>query len=430
MRIWNQISQLAAQTPETRNRYVDFLRAISILVVIVGHWLISAVHYVDGELEFAHLFSIQPLSRWLTWIFQVMPVFFVVGGYANAASITSAQRKGIGYASWLSGRLTRLMTPLIFLLVIWASVAGAMYLSGASPDLIQLVTRASLVPTWFLAIYIMVVVLAPPMYRLWRRLGFVLIGILVAAAIFMDILFFGFEIRWTSWSNYFWVWLAIHSLGFAWHDGRLGNVVQHLVYSLVALGLLWVLVFQGPYPLAMVGFPDLAVSNTTPPKITLLALGLFQFSILMVFERPARRILTGRRLWTATLLINSMIMTIYLWHITLSVALVGLLYAAGGLGIDFEPGSFEWWLTRPAWIAVLGALLFPLALFLSPFERMSRVGGTTEKSLASQTVGAMMLCLGVALLARFGFGGHPIPGLDVAAFALVIVGAGISMLRL
>jgi len=238
MRIWNQASELAAQTPETRNRYVDFLRALSILVVITGHWLISTVYYLDGELAFAHLFSIQPPTRWLTWIFQVMPVFFIVGGYANAVSIESAQRKGLGYAGWLSRRLTRLMTPLIVLLVTWATLALVMQLSGAGPDLIQMVTRAALIPTWFLAIYIMTVLLAPTMYRFWRRLGFVSIGILVAIAVLMDILFFGFEIRWPSWSNYFWVWLAIHSLGFAWRDGRLGDAAQHLFYSAVALSLL------------------------------------------------------------------------------------------------------------------------------------------------------------------------------------------------
>ena len=36
MGIWSQASQLAAQTPAERNRYVDFLRAVSILVVVVG----------------------------------------------------------------------------------------------------------------------------------------------------------------------------------------------------------------------------------------------------------------------------------------------------------------------------------------------------------------------------------------------------------
>ena len=41
MRIWTQASELAAQTPPERNRYVDFLRSVSILVVIIGHWLIA-----------------------------------------------------------------------------------------------------------------------------------------------------------------------------------------------------------------------------------------------------------------------------------------------------------------------------------------------------------------------------------------------------
>ena len=430
MQIWKQASELAAKTPETRNRYVDFLRAVSILVVITGHWLISTVYYLNGELQFAHLFSVQPPTQWLTWIFQVMPVFFVVGGYANAASVESAQRKGLGYASWLSARLTRLMTPLIVLLGAWAAIALVMHLSGAGAHLIQLVSRAALIPTWFLAIYTMVVLLAPPMYRFWRRLGFASIGILIVAAILMDILFLAFEIRWPAWSNYFWVWLAIHSLGFVWYDARQGKIAQQLTYSAVALVLLWLMVIQGPYPLAMVGSPDMTLSNTTPPKITLIALGLFQFGLLMACEKPARRILTNRRLWATTVLINSMIMTVYLWHITLSVSLIGLLYLAGGTGMGIEPGSLEWWLTRPVWIAVLAALLVPIALLMSPLERVSRTGRTTDRSAQRQVSGAIMLCLGVALLAQFGFGGIPFPGLDIGAFALVIVGAAASVLPL
>lgn len=98
MSIWSQAKDLAAQTPPDRNRYVDFLRALSILVVITGHWLIAAVTYVDGTLELAKLLAIQPKTQWLTWIFQVMPIFFIVGGYANAVSLASAGRKGEGYA--------------------------------------------------------------------------------------------------------------------------------------------------------------------------------------------------------------------------------------------------------------------------------------------------------------------------------------------
>ena len=48
MKIWAQAKELAAATPEERNRYVDFLRAVSILVVITGHWLVVALYYMDG----------------------------------------------------------------------------------------------------------------------------------------------------------------------------------------------------------------------------------------------------------------------------------------------------------------------------------------------------------------------------------------------
>lgn len=110
MQIWSVAKDMAAKTPPERNRYVDFLRAVSILVVIVGHWLIATAWYVDGQLTPGHLLKSHPQHQWLTWLFQVMPIFFIVGGYSNAVSLDSARRKGQGYAEWLVARLHRLVT--------------------------------------------------------------------------------------------------------------------------------------------------------------------------------------------------------------------------------------------------------------------------------------------------------------------------------
>lgn len=426
MRIWSQVSEMARQTPLNRNRYVDFLRSASILVVIAGHWLITTAHYVDGSLTSEHLFRIQPLTQWLTWIFQVMPIFFIVGGFSNAVSLDSAHRKGIGYADWLAARLQRLVTPLLVLLIAWAAISVILRFFDVSPALIELASRASLIPTWFLAIYIMVVILAPLMYKLWRRLGFASFWMLVTAAMLTDIVYFNTEARWLGWSNYLWVWLAIHNLGFAWRDGRTGSVRQLIIISVLALLAMWALVFQGPYPLAMVGSPDQTLSNTTPPKITLLALGIFQFGLLMAVEKPMRRALAGLRLWTATVLINSMIMTVYLWHITVMIIFIGVLFLAGGHGLGLEPGTMQWWFSRPLWIAILAVLLTPLTLLLSPLERISHGPNSSPASATRQVLGAMMICLGVALLARFGYGGGPVPGLDFASIALVAFGAATS----
>ena len=426
MSIWSQAIEMAAVTPNERNRYVDFLRAVSILMVVTGHWLIIALYYQDGSLTPGDLLEIKPGTQWLTWLFQVMPIFFIVGGYANAVSLESARRRGVGYAGWLAARLHRLVTPLLALLLGWAVLAAAFYFMGVSGDITRLASRGALIPIWFLAIYILVVMLAPTMYKAWQRWGFISLFALAAMGALIDAAFFLLKLELVGWTNYLWVWLSVHHLGFAWRDGRLGSPARLLGYSAIGLVALSILIFKGPYPFAMVGSPDEGLSNTAPPKITLLALGVFQFGLLLAIEAPMRRMLSGIRVWAATVLVNSMIMTLYLWHITVMVVVVSLAYLADGFGLGIEPGSLEWWYTRPIWIAVLYALLLPITLLLSPLERRARAADAPVPAAARQVGGALLICLGVAYLARFGFGSAPLPGLDIVAFALVIVGSGIS----
>jgi len=97
--IWVRAVEMAAATPPERNRYVDFLRAVSILMVVTGHWLVAAAWYQDGTLIPGDLLELRPRTQWLTWLFQVMPIFFIVGGYANAVSLESAKRRGVGCLS-------------------------------------------------------------------------------------------------------------------------------------------------------------------------------------------------------------------------------------------------------------------------------------------------------------------------------------------
>src|SRR5215468_46859 len=114
---WSRASRLADRTPASRNRYVDFLRAASMLVVTVGHWLAAAPHFdAGGQLIAAHILTAVPWTAWLTWIVQVMPIFFIVGGYANGVSWRAARRNGRSYATWLESRLRRLVLPLLPLL--------------------------------------------------------------------------------------------------------------------------------------------------------------------------------------------------------------------------------------------------------------------------------------------------------------------------
>ncbi len=395
-------------------------------MVVTGHWLIVALYYDDGSLTTSDLLVIQPGTQWLTWIFQVMPIFFIVGGYANAVSLESADRKGVDYAGWLVTRLNRLVSPLLVLLIVWGILAFILHVAGVTGDVLRLASRAALIPIWFLAIYVMVVVLAPATYRAWKRWGFRSFWAFVLGGVLTDAVFFAADHHWLGWSNYFWVWLAVHHLGYAWRDGRMGSPLRLLVYCALGLAALWLLIFKGPYPFAMVGSPDEDLSNTLPPKITLLTLGIAQFGLLLSIEGPMRRLLNGSKLWTATVLINSMIMTLYLWHITIMVILVSLAFLAGGFGLGIEPASIEWWLTRPVWIGVLYLVLVPVALVLSAVERRTRPADARTPSAQRLVGGAILTCGGVALLAMYGFGSSPLPFLDIASLTLVILGAGVS----
>ena len=425
MSMWSQAKEMSANTPLERNRYVDFLRAVSILMVVTGHWLIVALYFHDGELAVDDLLKMQPDTQWLTWLFQVMPIFFIVGGYANAVSLEGARRRGTSYAGWLITRLNRLVSPLLVLLLAWAVFAAILHLAGVTGDRLQLTTRAALIPIWFLAIYIMVVVLAPATYAAWQRWGFASFWALAFVGGLVDIASFKAHIEWLGFSNYFWVWLAVHHLGYAWRDGRIGSPEQLLLSAAMGFAALWLLTFKGPYPFAMVGSPDEGLSNTLPPKITLLALGVFQFGLLLSIEKPMRRLLSGLRIWAATVLINSMIMTLYLWPLTVMVIIVAIAYALGGFGLGVEPGTTAWWLTRPIWIVVLYACLLPVTMLFSPLERRSLPADAPVPGAARLILGALLICLGVALLAMFGIGSPPRQGLNIASFVMVIAGSGI-----
>ncbi|MBR9805469.1 acyltransferase family protein, partial [bacterium] len=215
MSIWKQASAMAAQTPPQRNRYADFLRAMSILFVIVGHWLVAAVFVLpeSGAVQVADLQQLRPGTQWISWLFQVMPVFFMVGGYANALSIRSSQAKGIVYAEWLYARLARLMRPLLLLMVTWLVLAFLMRAFDAELETVRYVSQGALVPTWFLAIYTLIVMLAPWSYRLWLQFGYRSWLVFVALSLTVDALYFLQQWHWLGWSNYLWIWLAVHPLG-------------------------------------------------------------------------------------------------------------------------------------------------------------------------------------------------------------------------
>jgi peptidoglycan/LPS O-acetylase OafA/YrhL len=420
--LWSRARALAEQAPPTRNRYVDFLRAFSILAVVVGHWLVAAPYMKDGAVEGGHLLGILPWTQWLTWGFQVMPLFFLVGGFSNGLSWAATQRQGGRFTTWFAARVRRLINPVLPLLLIWALVTLFGTQAGIDRAVVKMAAQLALVPVWFLAVYLIVTALTPWSHAAWQRFGLASFAALVVAAVAVDVATLQFGIPYVNFLNFVFVWVAIHQLGYAWHDGRLAAPLLWAAAGLTALGLL---VGFGPYPVAMIGVPGSELSNSMPPTLALLALGIAQTGLALALEKPARRMLDGLTAWTTVVLINGMIMTVYLWHLTAFVLVMVAAWMLGGIGLHAVPGSTAWWLARPIWFALYIALLFPFILLFARYESSGKAaeGDVTHARLI---LGMLMICTGLAMTAAISIASPlGVTGVRLWVVALPFLGAAL-----
>jgi hypothetical protein len=391
---------------------VDFLRAVSITVVVLGHWLMAVVTVDQGRVDTGHLLAEAPWTHFLTWIFQVMPIFFMVGAYSNAASWTAAERSGKSYADWLRSRCQRLLGPTAVFALAWVPIALLAQLAVHDTDLLRFTGRFVAVPLWFLAVYLFVIPAAPVMLRLHRRWGLAVPIVLTMAAVALDVVDFRLlpshgELEVTvAWLNYPIVWLAVHQIGFFWWDGRLEKSVWTKWWMAVSgLGGLVALIVYGPYPISMIGVPGTGRTNNTPPTAVLILLATLQMGMILISTPWARKRLADINLWAKVIVANGLIMTMYLWHLT-ALAFVVFAGVVLGLGFKFEPLGTAWWLMRLVWLAVL---VLALGVFVAVFGRFERPAspprevGRGRGRMVLSCCGALMAGTGLAGLAVQGF---------------------------
>jgi hypothetical protein len=435
------VAELAAATPAGRDRYVDLLRVGSLGVVVLGHWTMAApVIDASGAVRVTNLLAAYPHLQPLTWLLQVMPVFFFVGGFSQATALASAQRRGGTYADFIAARAARLLRPAAAFVAVWCAIAVAAGLAGQDHGLVRTALRTVAQPLWFLGVYLAVVALAPAMWRLHRRLGryavAVPLGLFVVAAA-VDALRFAAAVAQVAPINLLVVWLGVHQLGFFYADGSLLRGGRRTGALLAGAGLtgLVVLTTAGPYPVSMVGVPGDAVSNMSPPTLALAAHAVWLTGLVLLLRAPARRWLARAAVWRAVIAANAVAMTAFLWHLTAAFAAIGTVYA---LGWSMPAvGSGMWWLLRPVWLGVLVLLTAALVAMFRRFDaaRPARPAGPPAVT-AVAACGAALCAVGILGVSAVGFGGlvdgrtaNLIVVPITAPGAIVVVAAGALLLR-
>ncbi|MGA6170845.1 acyltransferase family protein [Streptomyces sp. NPDC012600] len=420
---------LAEATPATRDRYVDLLRVASLGVVVLGHWMMAAVT-PDGV---GNLLAVVPALQPLTWLLQVMPVFFFVGGFSHALSYRSLLRKrpegsaDSVYAAFLRARLQRLLRPTMVFVLVWGAAALLIQLLGGGGGLTGVTLRLVTQPLWFIGIYLAMVAFTPPLLRLHERYGWGAFAGLAGAAAAVDLLRFAAGVPYVEFLNFAFVWLAVHQLGFLRADGRLGAGPGPGLRSdgrlgagpglrplrrpalLAGAGLVTAvaLVAFGPYPLSMVGMPGEKVSNMAPPTLALLCHGLWLVGAVELLRAPAARLLARPRAWRTVVAANGVAMTAFLWHLTAMLGVYGAM-----LALDAPlpgPATAGWWAQTPLRLAAAAVLTAGLVAAFRTVERPAPSSATAGSS-APGTGSGPLAALG-ATLCLFGVLGLSMVGL-------------------
>ncbi|MCL6290160.1 acyltransferase [Streptomyces sp. 43Y-GA-1] len=332
----------AAAKKPGRDRYLDLLRTIALVRVVIYH--------IFGW-------------AWLTVLFPSMGVMFALAGSLMARSLS---RPALGV---IRGRVRRLLPPMwVFALVVvpmmfalswqpvkseglWWFVKLAWYVFpvGAPPFPWSSGDRAGLLedtwavqaagPLWYIRAYLWFVLASPLLLRAFRKLPWatLLAPLGLTAVIGTGLVTIPGEIG-NALSD-FAVFGSCWVLGFAHHDGLFKDVPRYLTISLASIvmgfGLWW-----ASGHLTADGW-DL---NDIPLAQAAWSLG---FCVILLQYAPSWQELPGRlvRFDRLVTLANNRAVTIYLWHNLLILATVPLIdllwkipYVDAHLGSTVEAG--------------------------------------------------------------------------------------------
>jgi surface polysaccharide O-acyltransferase-like enzyme len=405
------------RTGVARDSSIDAIRVVLLVAVFTLHAMMCGVSVGIGGPVLQNALEGQPWFGPMSWVAQIMPLFFIAGGFSSLHHWRAMRSRGATPSDYVRARLDRLVRPAIAIVIVVAGGLVALSLAGLPADLVATAGFRIGQPLWFLGVYIAISALVPLMVRAHERARMLTPLGLLAAVIAVDVVRLSTGVEAIGFLNLLLVWLLVQQLGFHLADGALDRLTRGALWGIAAAALatLVVLTTDGPYLVDM-------FENLNPPTVCLVVLGIAQLALFQL-ARPRIRAWVERA--DASRLISAVgerAMTVYLWHMPVLVALAGLsLVANASFGLPLPaPLSLEWWATRPLWLGVAAAVVVPVVWVFARFERARRgSAGRAPATARTSAIDAVCGVAGVAVLLVAGFG--PLP----AGVALGLLGVAL-----
>ena len=406
----------AAQTPtrtlpEGRDLTLDLVRVACVVLVVFAHILFSGVgRNPDGSILIERTVEAQTWFDVASWIADIMPLFFVVGGFAAAAGWRSAQKRGQSESEFVRVRLARLARPALPLFVFFSVALGATRMLGIDPSLVDTVAIGVGSPLWFLAAYMLAQALAPRMMALHARYGRRVLAVLLGCALAVDLVRFllvrdvfgvhslapdryGVGEELFGIPNVLFVWLFCQQVGFFLFDGWFRRLRAWQLLALMAAGTA---VAVGLVP--VIGYSWNMLANQWPPTVPMALMAIVQAAGLTLLHRPLTALTRVRAVQAAMLLIGSRLMTVYLWHLPMVMVLIGIELL---LPVPLpHPGGPVWWWTRVPFLLLVLAAVWLLSLPLARFEKVPPL--TPVRSGAATPLGVALFIVAPLAITAYG----------------------------
>jgi hypothetical protein len=423
------VAEVTAATPADRDRAIDVIRIVSLLGVIAGHTLMATSIITDGVFHWDNLLTTSVAFQALTWVFQIMPLFFFAGVAASVcpvASLAPTRSYHGDWGGWLLKRCTRLYRPVFYYLAFWA--VTLMVLHRVLPiHVYQPIAGISTQLLWFLGAYVLVLAAVPLLARITtttRLAGAVAFGygfVAVVDAVRID----DPGLSWLGYANLS-AWLLPGMFGVAYRRGLL-RPPGAAVLGTAVLAINVALLRFGPYELSLVGIEGQHLKNMTPPSLLLAGHAIMMCAFAIAAAPALTRWAARPRVWWLTAIGNSGAMTLYLWHMP---ALLGVHLVFDQVGLPRYPGQPHFVALSVTQLLLMAALVAALFVALRPLENtpLPFWDGGTVTPARSAAVGTALCVAGAATLVSVGWGLKG-PGLLCVAVLLTALAAARSLAR-
>lgn len=405
--------------PASRDTAIDFVRALCVLGVVVLHAIMVGVTVTETGPLFENASDGTAWIAPLSWLLQVMPLFFVIGGFSGFLAYRRLHERGGSAVDFVAGRVHRLLRPAMYVVAVVALALAALTVAGVPAELIATAGFRYGQPLWFLGVFLLCQALLPWLVSAHRKAPLRTIGALALAAVVVDVLRAATGIEGLGFLNLAFVWLTLQQLGFFLADGTIDALSPKTrgAAGLGALLLLAATFLTGIYS------PDL-IANINPPTTALLLVGVAHTSLLSLHRARLDRFSRRPLVAGFTRFVTLRAMTIYLWHMPVLLLMAGATAAfALSTGVALPVlNSADWWAGRPLWLAATLALTALAAVAFSRFEMQSPPVATA--STHRLVLGTLSGLVGIVLLLVLG------TSVATAVIAIALIAGALRMASL